>query len=144
MIEISNAVYEQIRRHGETSYPDECCGILLGVAEGEFRRVSEVVEVDNTTAGPARNSYAIAMFEVVRAMRQARSSGGEVLGFYHSHPDHPPVWSRTDLAEAHWLDCSYVITEVVAGQALKTNAYLLTGSSEEDKRFVEEGIRILP
>ena len=61
---------------------------------------------------------------------------------YHSHPDHPAQWSKTDLAEAHWFGCSYVITSIEKGKAALTNAFELTGSDESDKRLVDEDIAI--
>jgi len=63
----------------------------------------------------------------------------EIVGFYHSHPDHPAEWSSTDLAEAHWIGCSYVITRVAAGVAAETRCFRLEGSWDE-KRFVEEEV----
>ena len=74
--------------------------------------------------------------------QEARSRGLEIAGFYHSHPDHPAQWSATDLAEAHWLGASYVITEVAQGKAAITRAWLLAGTREEDKRFAAQEIRI--
>jgi proteasome lid subunit RPN8/RPN11 len=68
--------------------------------------------------------------------------GLDIAGFYHSHPDHPAQWSQTDFAEAHWLGCTYVITEVASGHAAITNAFLLTGPSEEEKRFEPQPIQL--
>jgi proteasome lid subunit RPN8/RPN11 len=67
--------------------------------------------------------------------RDARGRGLEIAGFYHSHPDHPAKWSARDFAEAHWIGCAYVITEVARGRAEATHAFLLAGNTEEDKRF---------
>jgi proteasome lid subunit RPN8/RPN11 len=78
----------------------------------------------------------------VRAQREARQRGLEIIGFYHSHPDHPARWSKTDLQEAHWLGCSYVITSVMQGSAVDTNSFLLAGDSEENKRFEDEPIEL--
>ena len=65
-----------------------------------------------------------------------------IAGFYHSHPDHPAQWSQTDLAEAHWLGCSYVITAVAKGVAAQTNSFRLAGDTEENKRFELEQIEV--
>jgi proteasome lid subunit RPN8/RPN11 len=73
-------------------------------------------------------------------MREARGRGLEVAGFYHSHPDHAASWSLSDLAEAHWLGLSYLITAVERGRAGETRAFLLAGSSEQDKRFERQEI----
>ena len=96
----------------------------------------------NTRTDSAHNRYHIAPIELVKIEREARSRGLEIAGFYHSHPDHPAQWSATDFAEAHWLGCSYVITEVVQGKAAVTNSFLLAGATEEDKRFEQETIRV--
>ena len=80
--------------------------------------------------------------ELVKIQRQARGLGLDIVGFYHSHPDHPAQWSPTDFAEAHWIGCSYVITAVEKGKAAITNSFLLTGTSEEDKKFEDEAIEI--
>jgi proteasome lid subunit RPN8/RPN11 len=74
--------------------------------------------------------------------RQARGLGLDIVGFYHSHPDHPAQWSKTDFVEAHWVGCSYIITAVEKGKAATTNSFLLTGTGEEDKQFIDEPIEI--
>ena len=77
---------------------------------------------------------------MIKIQRQARGLGFDIVGFYHSHPDCPAQWSKTDFEEAHWVGCSYVITSVEHGTAKVTNAFLLTGASEEDKRFEDQRV----
>jgi proteasome lid subunit RPN8/RPN11 len=141
MLILPQAVYDQIRRHGESAYPDECCGILLGSASENATTVMHAIPVHNASPKP-RNHYEIALVDVIRAMQQSRNAGEEIVGFYHSHPDHPAQWSATDLAEAHWIGCSYVITSVIDGRAESTNAFHLKGSTEDDKHFEQEEIRV--
>lgn len=129
------AVYEAIRAHGEATYPHECCGVLLGQMKDGNWNVAAAVRAGNTRTDSAHNRYQIAPGELVKIQREAMRDGLDIAGFYHSHPDHPPQWSATDFAEAHWIGCAYVITEVRQGKATVTNAFLLTGSVEEDKRF---------
>ena len=143
-LRMPRAVYESLRKHGEETYPHECCGALLGRSTGDGWTVSEAVRAGNTRTDSAHNRYHIAPVELVRIQRQARQKGLEIAGFYHSHPDHPAQWSATDLAEAHWLGCSYVITEVAQGKAAVTNSFFLGGVTEEDKEFVREAIRLDP
>lgn len=141
-LRIPPGVYETVRTHGEETYPHECCGVLLGHSvEGNWH-VESAVRAGNTRTDSAHNRYHIAPLELVRIEREARSQGLEIAGFYHSHPDHPAQWSPTDFAEAHWLGCSYVITEVAGGKAAETNSFLLAGSTEEDKRFERQIIAI--
>jgi proteasome lid subunit RPN8/RPN11 len=138
MLTIGIAEYHQMRRHGEETYPDECCGILLGAYSGDARVVRSTVRCANASANSSHNRYSIDSRELIRAQRSARDRGLEIVGFYHSHPDHPPQWSSIDLQEAHWVGCSYVITTVDQGIAAETKSFVLAGKLEEDKSFVEE------
>ena len=143
MLQISYADYEALRAHGEETYPHECCGVLLGKSvDGSGNRVQQLVRAGNTRTDSAHNRYNIAPQELVKIQRQARGLGLDIVGFYHSHPDHPAQWSPTDFAEAHWLGCSYIITSVDNGKAALTNSFLLTGTTEEDKKFEDEAIEI--
>ena len=135
--------YEALRAHGEETYPHECCGVLLGKHDAEGNRVSQIVRAGNTRTDSAHNRYHIAPQELVKIQRQARGLGLDIVGFYHSHPDHPAQWSSTDIAEAHWMGCSYIITAVTQGKAAITNSFLLTGTGEDDKQFVNEPIEIV-
>jgi len=142
VLRLPRAVFEALRAHGEETYPHECCGALLGRSTPEGWLVERAVRAGNTRTDSAHNRYSIAPVELVRIEREARLQGLEIAGFYHSHPDHPAQWSSTDLAEAHWLGCSYVITQVSSGKAALTNSFLLTGAAEEDKRFEREEILV--
>ena len=143
MLRIHFGDYEALRAHGEETYPNECCGVLLGKnVDGEGNHVTQIVRAGNTRTDSAHNRYHIAPQELVRIQRQARGLGLDIVGFYHSHPDHPAQWSQTDFAEAHWLGCSYLITSVGHGKALLTNSFLLSGAGEEDKSFEDEPIQI--
>jgi proteasome lid subunit RPN8/RPN11 len=142
MLRIHFADYEALRTHGEETYPDECCGVLLGKNTPEGNEVRRIVRAGNTRTDSAHNRYHIAPVELVKIQRRARGLGLDIVGFYHSHPDHPAQWSKTDFAEAHWLGCSYVITSVEQGKAQITNSFLLRGTSEDDKSFEDEAIEI--
>ncbi|HTV08912.1 MAG TPA: M67 family metallopeptidase [Candidatus Aquilonibacter sp.] len=137
---LSRALYDDLRAHGEATYPNECCGILLGHADSDALRVTTLVRAGNTRTDSAHNRYNIAPEELIAAQRQARTSGLDIVGFYHSHPDHPAHWSQTDFAEAHWFGCAYVITAVAKGKSETTNSFLLSGSNEDDKRFEPQPI----
>ncbi|WP_263383358.1 M67 family metallopeptidase [Granulicella arctica] len=143
MLRIHYSEYEALRAHGEETYPHECCGVLLGKAEaGVGNHVQQTVRAGNTRTDSAHNRYNIAPQELVKIQRQARGLGLDIVGFYHSHPDHPAQWSQTDIAEAHWLGCSYIITSVEKGSAQITNSFWLTGTNEDDKRFDDEAVQI--
>ena len=142
MLKISQKAYAALRQHGEETYPHECCGVLLGSAVDGERRVSSIARCGNTRTDSPQNRYNIDPRELIRIQREGRERGEDIVGFYHSHPDHPARWSQTDLAEAHWLGCSYVITSVEKGKAEITNSFELTGAEETDKRFEDEKIEV--
>jgi proteasome lid subunit RPN8/RPN11 len=143
MLRIHFTDYEALRAHGEETYPYECCGVLLGKnIAGEGNHVQQIVRAGNTRTDSAHNRYHIAPQELVKIQRQARGLGLDIVGFYHSHPDHPAQWSSTDFAEAHWLGCSYIITSIEKGKAALTNSFLLSGMGEDDKKFEDEAIQI--
>ncbi len=140
MLRVGKAEYEAMRAHGEETYPHECCGVMLGHATENGNAVSEIVRAGNTRTDSAHNRYNISPIELVKIQRQAREKDLDIVGFYHSHPDHPAMWSPTDFAEAHWMGCSYVITSVDKGKAVLTNSFLLSGTGEEDKKFEDEAV----
>jgi proteasome lid subunit RPN8/RPN11 len=145
MLKFPEGIFQQIRHHGEQTYPNECCGVLLGQVDLDRneRQVSLAIRCGNTRTDSAHNRYHIDPKELIAAQKTARLRGEDIVGFYHSHPDHPAQWSPTDFAEAHWMGCSYVITAVAGGKAEITNSFSLEGSTEEDKKFVNENIEIL-
>jgi proteasome lid subunit RPN8/RPN11 len=137
-LRIPRALYDQLRQHGEVTYPHECCGVLVGeFDEAGGKVVKAAVQCGNTRTDSPQNRYHIAPSELVRIQREALLAGQDIVGFYHSHPDHPAQWSSTDLDEAHWTGCSYVITSVEKGHAVLTNSFLLLGE-EDEKRLEDE------
>ena len=139
MLKIAPNDYAAIRRHAEETYPHECCGILIGTKEGDTRGVLSTVRCANVTDSP-HSRYDIDPRELIRAQREAHERGLDIVGFYHSHPDHPAHWSPTDLEQAHWIGCSYVITSVERGNAANTASFALGGTTEEDKELAEEEV----
>src|SRR5436190_6323808 len=145
MLRLGQSHYDALRQHGEETYPHECCGVLLGRIEDDGTRVvTSLARATNTRTDSPQNRYNIDPKEVIRLQREAREREEEIIGFYHSHPDHPAQWSQTDLAEAHWIGCSYIITQVENGRASRTNSFALAGTTEEDKRFEDERLEVTP
>ncbi len=142
MLVICREDWAKIRQHGEETYPHECCGVLLGETGDGRNVVKAAVQCGNTREDSPHNRYNIDPRELVKIQREGRERGYDIIGFYHSHPDHPAKWSATDLAEAHWIGCSYVITSVEKGKAMLTNSFLLAGTLEEDKRFEDEEVKV--
>ena len=114
-----------ITRHGEEAYPFEGCGLLLGRAEDGRKSVVRVLPVENTRETEAQhNRYLIPPEAVMRAEQQAAREGLDIVGFFHSHPDHPERPSDFDREHA-WPWYSYLITSVNRGRAIKTAAWTL-------------------
>jgi proteasome lid subunit RPN8/RPN11 len=113
---------DQIRSEGERAYPAECCGVLGGNS-GEVKQVLKLVPVTNRrTDDPHR--YLIAPEDLRRIEAELRSSGLEVLGCYHSHPDHPAAPSAFDTDQA-WPWYSYIILRVDCARAVELTSWVL-------------------
>ena len=146
-LRFQKTLIEQLQQHGEEMYPRECCGVLVGEflpgeSEGPaLRMVRRVVPCGNACTDLPETRYRIDPADLVRIQREARLQGHVILGFYHSHPDWPAQWSRSDIEEAHWTGCSYVITSVEHGRAVHTNSFMLQGG-DESKHFEEETIEL--
>jgi proteasome lid subunit RPN8/RPN11 len=141
-LKIGKSQWAQLRRHGEETYPHECCGVLLGqIVDDSVKQVRGIVRCENQRSDSLHNRYGIDPREIIRIQKAARERDQDIIGFYHSHPDHPARWSRTDLDEAHWIGCSYVITSVMNGVATETNSFDL-GGEEDNKRFADEEIEV--
>jgi len=139
MLKLCQSSYVSLRQHGEETYPHECCGVLVGRFDDDgSKTVSRIARCGNMREDSPHNRYHIDPKDLIRIQREGRERGEDIVGFYHSHPDHPAQWSPTDLAEARWFGCSYVITSVEKGGATITNSFELVGSDEADKKFVDE------
>jgi proteasome lid subunit RPN8/RPN11 len=131
---ISPRDLESIHRHGETSYPQECCGFLIGRTGGEAIRVERVLPAANQ--GRRSDRFTIHPETVLAVHKEARAAGLDVVGFYHSHPDHPARPSRLDREDA-WPGRSYLIVSVAEGRAVETRSWRLSAEAA-----VEQEVRI--
>ena len=114
MIRITQELLNQIREHGVRDYPYECCGLLLGRYGADGKVVKETYPISNAREESAkRNRFLIEPHELLRGERYAMKNDLEVVGFYHSHPDHPARPSQYDLDHA-WPTFAYVIVAVAA------------------------------
>jgi proteasome lid subunit RPN8/RPN11 len=127
---ISGRVDDAIRAHGRETYPHECCGALIG-RDGS---VSDVVALPNTTEEGPRRRFLVRPSDYREAERRAGQLGAELLGFYHSHPDHPARPSQYDLDHA-WPTFAYIIVAVAAGTAAEMTVWFL----KDDRSSFEEG-----
>jgi proteasome lid subunit RPN8/RPN11 len=114
-----------IARHGEATYPDECCGILLGHDTDGQRTVEKLLEIDNQWDEiERRRRFLIQPGDLLRAEREARRDGLDVLGFYHSHPDAPARPSEFDREHA-WPWYTYLIASIEQGMYATMTAWQL-------------------
>jgi proteasome lid subunit RPN8/RPN11 len=127
---VLDAVDRAIRRHGQETYPHECCGALVGSAD----RVVDIVPLPNTTEEGPRRRFLVRAPDYMLAERRAGELGGELLGFYHSHPDHPARPSPIDLENA-LPTFAYIIVAVANGAAADMTVWYL----KDDRSSFEEG-----
>jgi proteasome lid subunit RPN8/RPN11 len=119
-----------IRRHGEETYPHECCGALVGKSGS----ADAIVALPNTTEEGPRRRFLVRPSDYRLAEQRAGDLGSELLGFYHSHPDHPARPSQYDLDHA-WPTFAYVIVSVAAGAAADMTVWWL----KDDRTTFEKG-----
>lgn len=116
----ARAMHEHLRR----AYPEEGCGVLLGRERGGDREVARVVALDNARDGARERRYRIAPEQLLAADRAARAAALDVLGIFHSHPDHPAEPSEFDRENA-WPWYSYVIVSVRNGEVADQRCWRL-------------------
>jgi proteasome lid subunit RPN8/RPN11 len=118
MIQLNQQNLKEIADHGERDYPHECCGLLLGrFAKDGLKITCETYLISNAREEAAkRNRFLITPEELIRGERYAAQKQLEIIGFYHSHPDHPAVPSEYDREHA-WPVFSYIIVSVQNGEA---------------------------
>jgi proteasome lid subunit RPN8/RPN11 len=154
-LKLNHAQVEAIRRHATQDYPFECCGVILGKADGISKAVHEIVPLKNLRHDPARaqewlpvddpareterNRFLIDPLDQLRMEKDARARGLDVLGYYHSHPDHPPRPSIYDRAHA-WPCYSYLIVSVEQGIAKDLTCWVL---AEGGGMFCPEEVEVV-
>lgn len=148
---------QAIQTHAESTYPEECCGLLLGHLIGDVKTLIEVLPTENSWDDEAadafqsiegsaqlesskRSRFSIAPIVMLKAQKDARNRNLDIIGIYHSHPDHPAVPSEFDQAIA-WQQYSYIIVSVQQGKASDLKSWSL----DDDHQFQpEEILTVLP
>lgn len=120
-MKIDRDALDAIRFHGAEGYPNEICGIMIGPPGDQT--VSDVKRARNIIVDRARDRYEIDPRDQVRIQREADAAGLDIVGYYHSHPDHPAQASRFDTERA-WAGYVYVIVSVRAGEPVDANAFV--------------------
>jgi proteasome lid subunit RPN8/RPN11 len=141
MIILKTDQFNNILRHGEVDYPYECCGLLIGHFEDGKKVVLETYPISNAREEEAkRNRFLITPGEFSRGEKHARKENLDVVGFYHSHPDHPARPSQFDFEHA-WPLYSYVIVSVVKGEATILSSWELKDDrSEFSSEKISQGV----
>lgn len=139
--------FQKISTQAETSYPNECCGLLLGQQNQQIKTVIEVWPAENAwqteadehwpeqTEFTEEKRYAISPQLILKAMKSARERHLSIIGIYHSHPDHPAIPSEFDRIYA-WPEYSYIILSVQKGKIID----LLSWSLDHNHQFQSEEI----
>jgi proteasome lid subunit RPN8/RPN11 len=136
---LSEAHLRHIQAHGSRDFPHECCGILLGTAKGDEKRVLRTVAMTNTHEDGHERRYLISPLEMLRVEKEARAEGLLILGTYHSHPNHPAVPSDYD-REWAWPWYTYIILSVMGGIPAEMTAWTLL---DDRSSFQEEPIHLM-
>ncbi len=135
MLQLSEELAQQIRAHGVEAYPRECCGALLGTDSPRGREVRALFRLTNRRKDSPQNRYLVSPEDFRSAEDAAVSRGLELIGWYHSHPDHPAIPSAYDQEHA-WPWYSYIIVSVAAGEPREMNAWRL--ADDRSGFFLEE------
>lgn len=140
ILSIPEEILTRIHRHCEQSYPDEGAGLLLGKTIDSEQQVSEILSLTNVREEGARyNRYQLSPQDYLMGEELADRMGLDVLGVYHSHPDHPNRPSEFDRQWA-WPNFSYLITSVVQGKAVESRSWRL---DEDRENFSEEKVEVI-
>ncbi len=118
-MKIHRPAFEAIQAHGSEGYPDEICGLMLG----NDHVVTDVRRARNLIVERSRDRYEIDPLDQIRIQREADAAGLDVIGYYHSHPDHPAQASRFDTERA-WAGYVYVIVSIEKGKPVDANAFV--------------------
>ncbi|MEJ6479841.1 M67 family metallopeptidase [Nostoc punctiforme UO1] len=149
MIRLSPEHLQTIRAHAESTYPEECCGIILGYVASEDKIVVEVIPTENAwnteagaefseerTAESKRRQYAIAPEVMLKTQKEARNRSLNIIGIFHSHPDHPAIPSECDRLYA-WQGYSYIIVTVQNGKAGELQSWSLDDRHQFQAETIE-------
>ena len=135
-LSMSPELAERIRSHGAETFPHECCGALLGrdpafdERPAGTREVVELFRLVNRRDDSPRNRFAVTPQDVLDAEKVARGHGLDVIGWYHSHPDHPARPSQFDREHA-WPWYSYVIVSVMGGAPAEMTSWRLNDDRQD-------------
>jgi proteasome lid subunit RPN8/RPN11 len=137
---ISARHLQTLGRHASMSYPEECCGVLIGRSSDDTTVVERVLSVGNERQESRHNRFLISPETVLAAHKEARALGLDVVGYYHSHPDHPARPSEFDREHA-WPGMSYLIVSVENRKVVDARSWRLADDREQyDEEIIDQGV----
>ena len=123
MIRIQAEPWASMVAHARKTYPNECCGAMLGTTDGEKKVVSEAIALENAYEGAQAARYELRPEDLLAADKAARERGMDLIGIYHSHPDCDAYFSKTDLQNScPWY--SFVVLSIQKGEFHHANSWL--------------------
>ncbi len=136
MITLSDSQLEAIKAHGVETFPHECCGVILGEIVGDKKVVQQLRKLENVHEDGHERRYLVSPDEMFQLLREERETGVKVLGFYHSHPNHPAIPSGYDRDWASpWY--TYIIVSILDGKPDLLTAWVL---DEDGAEFLPDEI----
>ena len=135
MIDINQESWDVMVAHAEKTFPNECCGAMLGSIDGDVKKVLKAVAIENSYTGEQGARYELRPEDLLEADRQARAAGMDLIGIFHSHPDCDAYFSKTDLENScPWY--SFVVLSIKNGKFDHANSFLpnadQTAADKED------------
>lgn len=123
MIRVEPAAWQVMVDHARATFPNECCGVMVGSIDGDAKTVKLAMPMENAYQGAQEDRYEIRPEELLRADREARKQGLDLIGIFHSHPDCDAYFSKTDLENScPWY--SFVVLSIRNGEFDHANSFL--------------------
>jgi proteasome lid subunit RPN8/RPN11 len=123
MIKINAGAWETMVGHAQSTFPDECCGVMVGTIDGDSKTVTTAIAVENAYKGKQEDRYEIRPEDLLAADKTARAQGLDLIGIFHSHPDCDAYFSKTDLENScPWY--SFVVLSIKGGTFDHANSFL--------------------
>ncbi len=137
-ISINRGLYEEMLLHAKGDYPHECCGLIAGRYGEQVKEAVCIYPVQNKNNERLNDRYSIDPADMLKIEKEVKRKGLQILGFYHSHPDHPSRPSQFDRDRA-WPVYTYIIIAVASSGEVKVRSWVL---SDDESEFIEEEIRL--
>jgi proteasome lid subunit RPN8/RPN11 len=139
MLTIPQRILDDIGEHSKETYPEECCGILVGQDKDGDHLITESHRADNVAEERRHERYLIDEKKLIEVMKAVRGTGEDVVGFYHSHPDYPSRPSGFDTETAAWPGYSYLIASVEKDGVESVRSWVMP---DGEKEFIEEEMKV--